>query len=1284
MSETLKARINPIRKILFNRKPKSYTAGLLPYRNKNWQEALQLFELATTEQPDHADSHFKLGMCHFRQKNYEQAKKAITRAMLLSPERDEWKKQLAQTERHLSKKESKRTLAEREEIIRNQLEEDEHNAELYDQLAQVLRKQGKWWQEVEALKKATELVQNNGNWFYRLGEALEVMNRFQQAAQSYGKAIKIKGGNADAQWFYRQGYCYARTGHDGVANLKAAKRAYAEAVSRDKKLNAKRFGIGVFHQARGLWPQAQQAYLEQLTFTPLDAELNFRLGMAYDRSYLWKKAEIYYRKSLAFDFQQPHRHFRLGFILERQEKFTEAAQAYHFAATQSTKHNSYWFYRWAYVLEQQGKHYAAAQSYLKTALKPELESMRASTDRAIYFDSKEANFQSHALTEYTGNFDKSFFIISTLSETLEKDKTNPEVWYQLGNAYESQGSWTEAAIAYKNAIERKSEYNPEWYYRLGFSLEKTSNYKDACIAFRNTRIIQKAYGVDETQFDNNNEFRETSTYNEYYESLPISDNTIFYESFHGVSISCNPYALYLRMSERKDFKKFKHIWVINDKEKIPDELKSREDTIFIKRNSDAYMRYLASASILINNTSFPSYFIRKPNQKYLNTWHGTPWKTLGKDIKDGVLGFGNIQRNFLQATHLISPNQHTSHVMTKKYDIDEILPGTLLETGYPRIDLTLNATEQKKQKLRKTLNVDNKRKTILYAPTWRSDGKNPSSEVERISKEISALKRLDANILFRGHYFVESAIYENELANIVVPEEVNSNELLSIVDILITDYSSILFDHLVTDNPIILHLPDYEEYKETRGLYFESNFLDSPVTRNIDELIGCANKLISNSTTRNHYNPQSFILNEDGFSSDRVLNFILTENSGVNIQNKKKNIVFYGGTLIPNGITISLLNLLNTINHEKINAILIIEPNIIKAHPERMEMLERVNSKVKIIPKCGRLNRSIEEHWLEQKMAQYKSLPSKEMVDYLAPLYQKEIKRLLGEVKIDHLVNFDGYTRFWAILFAHSSKEIKKSIYLHSDMQNEHIDRFPNLEYIFNLYKHYNNLISVSKSTNTENKNKIPFEENSPPPKMIYIENTIIHSEIKRKSLEDIPKNEAHIFKNCDCIFISIGRLSIEKGHESLIRSFKLLLENNKQKKLKLIIIGDGPLKQDLNKLIFDQEIENHVHLLGRKANPFSYLKASNCFVFSSKHEGQGLSILEALSLNKPVICTDFPCAHDVLEDGDLGLIVENSINGLYEGMQKYITGKLNYKEFNPEEYQKRALSSFYKEICEL
>src|SRR5699024_8866471 len=143
----------------------------------------------------------------------------------------------------------------------------------------------------------------------------------------------------------------------------------------------------------------------------------------------------------------------------------------------------------------------------------------------------------------------------------------------------------------------------------------------------------------------------------------------------------------------------------------------------------------------------------------------------------------------------------------------------------------------------------------------------------------------------------------------VVPANIDSNRLLGIVDLLITDYSSIFYDYLVTDKPIIHYLYDLETYSKSRGLYFGVDELPVDVAFNIDEVLRFINQYLKTdhkSSMQYKLNKQQFCPHEDGYVSKRVVDLFFHWNTDdvklVNIGNKP-SILVYGGDFTPGSNT---------------------------------------------------------------------------------------------------------------------------------------------------------------------------------------------------------------------------------------------------------------------------------------------------------------------------------------------------------------------------------------------
>ena len=319
---------------------------------------------------------------------------------------------------------------------------------------------------------------------------------------------------------------------------------------------------------------------------------------------------------------------------------------------------------------------------------------------------------------------------------------------------------------------------------------------------------------------------------------------------------------------------------------------------------------------------------------------------------------------------------------------------------------------------------------------------------------------------------------------------------------------------------------------------------------------------------------------------------------------------------------------------------------------------------------------SLEEKWLISKLNLQYDLASKEMWEIVNVAYRREYQRIFKGKRFDLIINFEGYSQYWIRLLG-SVKEVSKVIYLHNDILGEAKVRFPYLYANMKFYKNYTKLISVSKDSHEINQKNIELDKSL----FDYSNNLLNPKEIMKKSKRSILTDyEKNIFKNSR-VFINIARLSPEKGQNRLINAFSKLVKEYSD--IKLVIIGQGPLKESLNELVVELSLENRVFLLGQKFNPMPYLKESNCFVLSSYHEGQGLVILEAMILKKYIISTDIEGPRELLKN-NLGDLIENSEEGLYDAMLRFLEKPLTLKYFDVEKYNEEAKNMFNNKVLSL
>ena len=155
----------------------------------------------------------------------------------------------------------------------------------------------------------------------------------------------------------------------------------------------------------------------------------------------------------------------------------------------------------------------------------------------------------------------------------------------------------------------------------------------------------------------------------------------------------------------------------------------------------------------------------------------------------------------------------------------------------------------------------------------------------------------------------------------------------------------------------------------------------------------------------------------------------------------------------------------------------------------------------------------------------------------------------------------------------------------------------------------------------------------------VHIYNFINFEKIEEKLEKfDLNMQEKEMIKENYCI--SVGRLATVKDYETTINAFKILSEKGINEKL--YIIGDGNNRKNLEKMIKVSRLENQIFLLGAKNNPYIWMKNADIFIHSSKLEGFGLVLVEAMHCGVPVISSNFKCgAKEILLNGECGELFE-------------------------------------------
>ena len=814
---------------------------------------------------------------------------------------------------------------------------------------------------------------------------------------------------------------------------------------------------------------------------------------------------------------------------------------------------------------------------------------------------------------------------------------------------------------------------------------------------------------------------------------PVRRNVVMYESFGGNGMLCNPEAIFRHLLADPEFAHLAHIWVLDDPDEHPGlvaEFAGNPKVTFVRHRSAAYDRHLATAGFLVNNATFPPPFSKRPGQVYVNTWHGTPLKKMGYGIADGATGTRNIVRNFLAADYLLSSGPFmTEQMYAVDYRLRNIFRGRIIEEGQPRTDRSLQpgARDAALAALAAAGTPVAGRRVLLYAPTWKGESfyrpSDTSAEVAEVVQTLQQAVGPQWLVLAKTHQVVyDAAVESGNLAGRLVDNDIPTNLVLAAADALVTDYSSIFFDYLCLDRPILFLLSDLADYSESRGLYEHPDQLPGSKAQTLGELAELAQRLaedepeptadvIAREQWRQKYAPL-----DDGEATRRVVDVVFrneTQRRLVDIERDgRERMLVYLGSMKSNGITTSALNLLTNLDHDRFDVSAFYTYT---GRGDQAKNIAMVDPRVRHLPRIGGMNGSKIRHLKREHLAR-SGVPSRVSRASSMPvvsLFRDEWVRCFGDARFDHLIDFSGYGPLWDFILLQGDAT-NKSIWLHNDMYadarrevhgKQHL--FKKLHSVFTTYRFFDHLVSVSDDLARVNARTLA--EYAPAEKFGHAKNTIDWERIRRMAVQPVEddwrrkrkadaenQEESDIADDGDGLtdgvadwewtdaaagvttFVTAGRLSTEKNHERLIRAFAKVHADHPE--TRLLILGGGPLSDYLHELVDSLSLTDSVQLAGFQVNPYRPLSKCDCFVLPSDHEGQPMVILEALVLGLPVIATEFSSVRGALEPSD-GIVVPRSVEGVEQGMRAYLAGEVPAPSFDPQAYNHEAMRQFYAAI---
>lgn len=293
--------------------------------------------------------------------------------------------------------------------------------------------------------------------------------------------------------------------------------------------------------------------------------------------------------------------------------------------------------------------------------------------------------------------------------------------------------------------------------------------------------------------------------------IKTDPNLVLINALGGKRFGDSPKAIYDYLRGHAEFNHLRLVWAFDDPAKFDTGCET------IKMDTLAYFKTALKAKYWISSVNIERGLnFKKKATRYLNTWHGIPLKFIGNDCP------GRKDYDMSYIDYFCYSGSFEYEIYQQAFQVKS---SSMLLSGLPRNDELYRADAEKSAEIRKRLNIPEGKKVLLYAPTWRESedgGKTynlaPPVDFKKWEKELGE----EYVLLFRAHHFTTQHM-KIEFNDFVrdTSDYPAINDLMIASDILISDYSATIFDYCVLERPIISFAYDYEDFKETRGLYVD-------------------------------------------------------------------------------------------------------------------------------------------------------------------------------------------------------------------------------------------------------------------------------------------------------------------------------------------------------------------------------------------------------------------------------------------------------------------------------
>ncbi|MFJ3983220.1 bifunctional glycosyltransferase/CDP-glycerol:glycerophosphate glycerophosphotransferase [Streptomyces fungicidicus] len=305
---------------------------------------------------------------------------------------------------------------------------------------------------------------------------------------------------------------------------------------------------------------------------------------------------------------------------------------------------------------------------------------------------------------------------------------------------------------------------------------------------------------------------------------PLDPGLVVYSAFSHRGVLGDPAAVH--RAAREIAPHLRGVWVLADEERaagLP------PDTEYVLLDSPGYRRVTERAAFFVNNVNWPGALVKRPGSVHIHTHRGTPLKYMGADLLDrpGARHGTDVPRMLRRADrwdYSLVANRHSELVWERAYPCHF----TSVRTGSPRNDALAGAGPESGRAVRERLGIPEGDTVVLYAPTrrdYRRDGLVERIDYARFAADLgegrTLVVRLHPSLAAGPARGLGLAELHRRGVLVDATDEPEAADVLLAADVLVTDYSALMFDYAVLDRPIVIHADDWAAYRASRGAYLD-------------------------------------------------------------------------------------------------------------------------------------------------------------------------------------------------------------------------------------------------------------------------------------------------------------------------------------------------------------------------------------------------------------------------------------------------------------------------------